>query len=115
MHLTKRNRVYHFRFKVPTSIQDQVGLTEIRCSLRTGDLPAASSASRHLSPKVLSLFKRLIDGSRMDKDQVKIIIDEYIAEGLKRIWDYQRTGPKLSRGQLEDRLTAIEFQREEYL
>jgi len=58
-HLSKESYGYVYRQRVPLRLQSIVGITEIRCSLKTGSIRDAKQKAKQISANVKSLFQTL--------------------------------------------------------
>ena len=61
-HLVQRNGTYYFRTRIPSDLIDHFQRTEVRKSLRTGDLSAAKILCSHWETKFLQSFALLRSG-----------------------------------------------------
>ncbi len=75
---------YIFRLRVPTDLQNQIGLTEIRRSLKTRSRRKAKTLARSVAGRIQTLYELLRNGNMsLTPDQIKYLIDGYISEALQ--------------------------------
>lgn len=92
--LVRNAHSYCFRLIVPKDLQQFVGKTELRYTLRTGYLGVAKRKSRFLAGQVQFIFQLLRKGFvgmvKLSKDQVQQLVVAYIKksiEGLDGVFD----------------------------
>ena len=100
---------YIFRLRVPSDLQDRIGLTEIRRSLRTRSRRKAKLLARSIAARIHPLFETLRNGNMpLTPDQIKALIDGYIAEALDQSETERAKSTAMTVRQLHDRKRALQ-------
>ena len=85
--LVRNAHSYCFRLIVPKDLQQFVGKTELRYTLRTGYLGVAKRKSRFLASQVQFMFQLLRKGfvgmGKLSEDQVQQLVVAYIKKSIK--------------------------------
>jgi len=87
-YLSKQNYGYCVRIKVPLTIQKQVGLTEIKYSLKTGSIQQAKQKAKQIVTKVKLLFGSLqmndeaLTTMTITQTEIRRLIAEYVSEAV---------------------------------
>lgn len=75
---------YIFRLRIPRDLQDIVGKTEFRYSLRSGFLRKAKVKARAIAHYVHELFEKVrLDMKTFTKDMIGRLVKTYIKETLR--------------------------------
>ena len=86
-YLVRNPYSYCFRMIVPKDLRKFVGKTELRYTLRTGNLRTAKSKAKLLAGQVQLIFRRLRKGdkilSKLSDDQIQGLVHQYIKNEIE--------------------------------
>ena len=89
-YLVRNPYSYRFRMIVPKDLRQFVGKTELRYTLRTGNLRIAKNKARLLAGQVQLIFIHLRKGSsalsKLSEDRIKELVHHYIKGEIEK-WD----------------------------
>ena len=79
---------YVFRYCIPKNLKSVVGKTELRYSLKTGQLGLAKRRARHMASYVQLMIANIQRGgtvSRLSEDMINGLINKYIRDFLLKL------------------------------